>query len=286
MPSKKAPTSKNSQKNSTTAVARKSSAELTEESPIRQKIAKKTKVKIALTAILALAVIIYIGWDVIFGGPLTQFISNREQLIESVNRLGVFGPFFYIIVQTIQIVVAPIPGQVVGSVGGFLFGGWGILWTTIGSVFGYYIVIKIARRFGRPLIEKIFKKSAVDKFDFILNGQGTALILFAIFLLPGFPDDMVCYMAGLTNLSTKKLMIIILLGRFPTIVLTNYFGAGIGGDNLAMLAGVAVISVLVIGLAIWKREWIMQKLKGETPIKKLQSKTSKEKSDNSATDDK
>lgn len=271
MPSKDAPAAKEPHKSSAVA-AGKLSAELAEESPIRQKISRKTKIKVAITAILILALVIYIGWDVIFGGPLTQFISNREQLIEAVNRLGIFGPLFYIIIQTIQIVVAPIPGQVVGSVGGFLFGGWGILWTSIGSVLGYYLVIKIARRFGRPLIERIFKKSAVDKFDFILNGQGTALVLFAIFLLPGFPDDMVCYMAGLTNLSVKKLMAIILLGRIPTIVLTNYFGAGIGGDNLAMLAGIAVISVMVIGVAIWKRDWIMQKMKGEAVVKKLKAK--------------
>lgn len=256
-------TSGSQESNKSSAVAAgKLSAELKDTSPIRHKLSRRTKIKLIVTTLVVLVAIIYIGWDVIFDGPLMRFISNRDQLIEAVNKLGIFGPLLYIILQAIQIVVAPIPGQVVGSVGGFLFGGWGILWTAIGSLIGYYAVIRIARRFGRPLIEKIFKKSVVEKFDFILDGQGTAMVLFAIFLLPGFPDDMVCYLAGLTKLSVKKLMIIIFLGRVPTIVLTNYFGAGIGGDNLAMLSGVAVVSVIVIGLAIWKRDWIMQKLKG------------------------
>lgn len=234
-------------------------------SPFRTRLARDTKIKLIVTTIAILLLVIYLGWDVIFGGPITRFISNREEMIAAVSQLGIFGPLLYIILQAVQIVVAPIPGQVVGSVGGFLFGGWGILWTSIGSLIGYYIVLKIARRFGRPLVEKIFKKSAVDKFDFILNGQGTAMMLFAIFLLPGFPDDLVCYLAGLTKLSIKKLMLIIFLGRIPTIVLTNYFGAGIGGDNLAMLAGIAVITVMVIGAVIWKREWIMAKLRGDKP---------------------
>lgn len=253
--------------------------EAADESPVRQKLSAKTKFKIFVTALVLLLLVVYIGWDVIFNGPLMQFISNREKLIESVSRLGVFGPLLYIVLQAIQIVVAPIPGQVVGSVGGFLFGGWGVLWTTIGSVIGYYLVIKIARRFGRPLVEKIFKKSAVEKFDFILNGQGTAMVIFAIFLLPGFPDDMVCYLGGLTNLPMKKLMLIILLGRIPTIVLTNYFGAGIGGDNLAFVAGIAVITVIVIGVVIWKREWIMAKMRGKkNETKKLDFKKEETKS--------
>lgn len=258
MPSKK---SENPPKSAAVA-AGKLSAELKEESPVRRRLAQGTKIKLVVTAIIILVAIIYLGWDVIFNGPLMQFISNRDKLIEAVHKLGAFGPLLYIVLQAVQIVVAPIPGQVVGSVGGFLFGGWGVLWTAIGSLIGYYLVIRIARHFGRPLIEKVFKKSAVDKFDFVLNGQGTTMVLFAIFLLPGFPDDMVCYLAGLTRLSTKKLMLIIFLGRIPTIVLTNYFGAGIGGDNLALLSGIAVVSVIIIGIAVWKRDWIMKKLKG------------------------
>lgn len=227
---------------------------------VRKRLSRNTKIKVVLVGVVLAILLVYCIFDIVFRGPLTSLLSNRDRLVETVESFGVFAPLLYILLQILQTVVAPIPGQLVGSVGGFLFGFWGIIWTTIGSVIGSYLVFRIARRFGRPLLEKIFKRSVIDKFDFIINAKSASLILFAIFLLPGFPDDVVCYVAGLTKLSIKRLMLIFILGRFPTIVMTNYFGAGLG-ENMTMVAVVAVASVIILGLAIWQRERIMKFLK-------------------------
>lgn len=227
---------------------------------LTKRLSRSTKIKVVVAGILLAAVLVYCIFDVVFYGPLTALLSNRDQLVETVQSFGVFAPLLYILLQIVQTVVAPIPGQLVGSVGGFLFGFWGILWTLIGSVIGCYLVLRIARRFGRPLLEKIFKKSVVDKFDFIINAKSASFILFAIFLLPGFPDDVVCYIAGLTKVSTRRLVLLFTLGRFPAIVMTNYFGAGLG-DNMVMVAIIALASVIIFGLAVWQRERIMGFLK-------------------------
>lgn len=229
----------------------------TDTAPIRRRLSPRTRTKAIIAGLIIIALAAYLGWDIVFKGPITQFLSNRDQLVAYVESLGFFAPVVYVILQAIQIVVAPIPGQVVGSVGGFLFGEWGIIWTLLGSIIGYYIVLRIARRFGRPLLERIFKKAAVAKFDFILESKSAGLILFAIFLLPGFPDDLVCYLAGLTKLSLKRLMAIILLGRLPTIILTNYFGMGIGEDNMLLVIIISLITVLALALTLWQRKRIM-----------------------------
>lgn len=231
------------------------------ESPFKCKIQPQTIIKFIIFSILIIAIIGYLTWDVFAKGPLTQLLSNRDELVRIMNNIGPLAPLLYICLQILQTVVAPIPGQIVGGVGGFLFGGWGILWTTIGSIIGFWLVFLIARRFGRPLLEKIFKKPAVDKFDFIINAKGASLILFAIFLLPGFPDDIVCYIAGLTQLSIKRLLVISVLGRFPTIVVTNMIGAGLGENNLGVVAAVSIIGVIVVGIFTWKRETIIKFLK-------------------------
>lgn len=232
------------------------------ESPVRQRISTTTIIKIIVIAVVVVVILGYLAWDILAKGPLMQLLSNRDELVRVMNDFGLWAPFFYVMLQVLQTVVAPIPGQIVGGVGGFLFGHWGILWTTIGSIIGFWLVFLIARRFGRPLLEKIFKKPTIDKFDFIINARGASLILFAIFLLPGFPDDVVCYIAGLTKLSIKKLMIIAILGRFPTIVVTNFIGAGLGENNLGLVAAVSIIGVIILGIFTWKREAIMKILKG------------------------
>lgn len=215
-----------------------------------------TKAKVIFGVLAVLALVIALTLDVALNGPLSQLLSKRDRLVELVKDAGVLGPLIYIILQIIQTVVAPIPGQVVGSVGGFIFGPWGILWTTIGSALGWLIVFWLARRFGRPLLERIFKPSTIDKFDFILDSKNTGWLLLLILFIPGLPDDTVCYIAGLTTLSYKKLLGITFIGRFPAIVLTNYLGAGLS-DNLGLVVAVSVVVVIILALAAWQRERIM-----------------------------
>ncbi len=235
---------------------------------LKRHITFKTWRKIGLVSLTILIVIIYFAWDMIAHGPVTSLLSNRDELIRVVESWGPLAPLLYIILQILQTVVAPIPGQIVGSIGGFLFGGWGILWTSIGTLIGCYIVFRIARRFGRPLLEKIFKKSAIDQFDFIINSKSAALILFLIFLLPGFPDDVICYIAGLTCLPIRNLMMIVILGRLPVIVVTNIIGDGIA-TNIPLVVFACVVSVVILGLAVWQRERIMAFLKrDDLPVKK------------------
>lgn len=231
------------------------------DAPIKKTLNRSTIIKFIILGLVAIVLIGYATWDVIAKGPITQLLSNRDELVRVMQDLGPLAPLLYIVLQVVQVVVAPIPGQIVGGVGGFLFGHWGILWTTIGSFIGFWLVFLIARKFGRPLLEKIFKKALIDKFDFIINAKGAALIIFAIFLLPGFPDDLVCYLAGLTKLSIKKLMLISILGRFPTIVLTNYIGMGING-NIGLVVALSLLAVLIMGFVAWKRERILAFLKG------------------------
>lgn len=230
------------------------------ESPLRAKISRKTVIKLIILVLAITAVIGYFAWDIIATGPITRLLSNRDELLRVMSDMGPWAPLLYIALQTLQVVVAPIPGQIVGGVGGFLFGHWGILWTSIGSFIGFWLVFMIARQFGRPLLEKIFKKPLIEKFDFIINAKGAALIIFAIFLLPGFPDDIVCYIAGLTKLSMKKLLLISILGRFPTIVLTNYIGMGLNG-NIGLVITLSLLAVIFIALVAWKREAIITFLK-------------------------
>ncbi len=225
----------------------------------RKNISKATWAKLIALVLVIIAAIAYTIWDVLAGGPLTSLLSNRDQVIDFVNKMGFWGPAAYIALQVLQIIFAPIPAQVVGSVGGFIFGWWGILWTLIGNTIGYIIVVIISRKFGRSLVEKIFKKETMDKFDFVL-GENAAILLFIIFLLPGLPDDMVGYMAGLTDVPLKQLVALMVLGHIPTIAVTNYIGMGLGESNLTPVIIVAILVVVLFAVALWKKDWIIEKL--------------------------
>ena len=214
----------------------------------KKNLSKKTKTSLALFILVVLVLCAYIVWDITATGPLTSLLSNRDKVISTVRSLGIFSPLIYIFLQILQTIFAPIPGQVVGAVGGYLFGWWGIPLTIIGSAIGFFIVFSLSRRFGRTLVEKIFKKSAIDRFDFLTSSHHATFAMFLIFLLPGFPDDMVCYIAGLTDIPIKKLMTLIIIGRIPTVIVTNYVGAGLGKANYfpIIVAAILVVALLLV----------------------------------------
>lgn len=244
---------------------------------IKKNVKKSTWVKIILIALGVLLLCGYIFWDLATNGPIFSRFGNSEWVQAKLESLGAAAPILFVLLTIIQTIIAPIPGQVVGGIGGLLFGWWGILWSLIGGTIGYLINILLARKFGRPLLEKIFKKEAIDKFDFAL-GDNAAIILFLIFLLPGLPDDMVGYMAGLTNIPLGKLMTLVTLGRLPSVIVMNYVGMGVSESNLTPVIIVCGVVVTILAVVAWKREKLIEFLR------KHSKKTSVEKKETKKTD--
>ncbi len=221
-------------------------------------LSRTTRIEIIGGTIIAIAIIAYLIWDVAAGGPLMQLFSNREELINIIQSLGPLGPLVYILLQALQGIVAPIPSNLVCIIGGFLFGWWGVLWTTIGATLGATFVFWLSRRYGRKLVEKFVKKETLEKFDFVI-GKRASLILFLIFIIPGLPDDIVCYIAGLTNVPLKKLIAIFALGRLPAVVSNNYIGMGFSGQgNPIVVVIITVVSVLVFAFLYFRQDELLK----------------------------
>ena len=97
----------------------------------------------------------------------------------------------------------------------------------------------------------------MEKFDFVLNSERASWLLFLIFVIPGLPDDVVCYLAGLTKVPLKKLVLIFAIGRLPAVIGNNYIGMGIGDGNYGLVAGIAIVAVLLVGIIYWQQDAIM-----------------------------
>lgn len=224
---------------------------------MQNKQARKIPKSYIIVGIIILLAIGYIVWDILSSGPLTVFFRDRERIVQTVNQLGPLAPLAYIGLQILQTVVAPIPGNLVGGIGGYMFGWWGVLWTTIGATIGAAIVFWISRRYGRGIVERLVKKESLEKFDFVLNSERASWLLFLIFVIPGLPDDVVCYLAGLTKVPLKKLVLIFAIGRLPAVIGNNYIGMGIGDGNYGLVAGIAIAAVLLVGIIYWQQDAIM-----------------------------
>ncbi|MDO4987111.1 MAG: TVP38/TMEM64 family protein [Candidatus Saccharibacteria bacterium] len=225
----------------------------------KQKLSKQTKIQIAAAILVVIITGGYVLWDVTKGGPITQFFSNPEEMRTWIEKQGPLGPLAFILLQFVQTVVAPIPGNVVGILGGYLFGIWGMLWSLIGSAAGFLMVFWLSRKLGRPLVEKVVSKEMLKKFDFVFSKRGP-FILFLIFLIPGLPDDVVCYIAGLTEIPISSLMVMVLVGRLPALVANNLIGSGLGEGNYIAVVVFSVIIAILIAIIYLKQEKIINLL--------------------------
>lgn len=127
-----------------------------------------------------------------------HFFSNRERVNEFVLSFGSFAPLVFIGLQTLQVVVAPIPGEFTGFVGGYLFGVVpGLIYSTVGLSLGSLFAFLIARRIGMPFVRRFMGPEFMGKFEYIVERHG-AFLTFILFLFPGTPKDSFCYLLGLS----------------------------------------------------------------------------------------
>lgn len=211
----------------------------------RRLIAIRFGIGVAVLAVLALATV-----------PFLSFFGDPEQVSDFIDMAGPWGPVVFILIQIGQVFAAPIPGQITGFVGGFLFGaGLGALYATIGGTIGCTIVFILSRRLGRPFVERFVSHKILDRFDY-LSERGGALVLLMIFLVPIFPDDLICYIAGLTRIPLHRLILVALFGRIPGYVVFSLTGAGVADENTTLLIIVVAAAVILVAIVLWQRKRI------------------------------
>lgn len=178
-----------------------------------------------------------------------DFEKSKNTIKNFFESFGAWGQVVFIGVQILQVFFAPIPGQLTGFLGGFLFGFWhGLLLTTIGLAIGSFAAMGLSRLLRDYLVQRFVPKSILEQFDYLID-KGGLMTFFMIFLLPAFPDDAVCFIAGLTRLSLSKLMIVCVIGRLPGMAVLTFAGTAVDTD--LQIAQLILGIAMVISIVIW-----------------------------------
>ena len=154
-----------------------------------------------------------------------EIFTSEEKMKIFLEKGGVFAPIIFVLIQIVQVVIPLIPGGISQGVGVLIFGPlWGFVYNYIGIVIGSIIVFFIARKYGMSLIKRMFKKELIDKYIGWLNKGKKFEKFFALAIFfPIAPDDFLCYLAGVTKMSTKTYIAIIVLLKPFTILMYSGF---------------------------------------------------------------
>ena len=203
-------------------------------------------VSMALAVVLALA-----GWLVWSDSTayrwLARLYTDREFTHEMLQRWGVLAPLVFITIQVLQVVIAPIPGDATGVLGGFVFGEWpGFVYSTIGLTIGSLVAFGIGRRLGAPFVQRVTGPEVWRHLDFVVEAEG-AILCFVIFLIPGLPKDTLCYLFGVSPMPVWVFAVVSTLGRMPGTWILSAGGAKAAAaqytELLLLIAAVAAVAL-------------------------------------------
>lgn len=191
--------------------------------------------------------------------------------------LGPLAPFAFVAAEVVQVVVIPIPGQPLEIPGGWLFGtGWGTVLGSVGAFAGSLVAFRLGRRYGRSWVEARVAPEVRRRFETRWEkwlpagaraGDGAAWVIFWLMMVPAFPRDALCYLAGVTRLSTRRFALIAAIGR--PVGLAPWIALGAEGVRaglemqVLMIAAAAAIWFVDVGYRAWRRRRLTQPGQGE-----------------------
>jgi|SRR5687767_8159810 len=208
----------------------------------------------AAASMLLSAILIVVVWLVVTDSPVIRVIvrlyQDKHYLKETVRSWGWMAPLVFIVIQSLQVVISPIPGEITGPVGGALFGTmWGLIYSTIGLTIGTLVCFGLGRMWGEPLIRPWLSERNWHNLKFILEAEG-AILCFILYVIPGFPKDIISYLFGMSPMPFWVFAIISTVGRVPGTWISSYFGAHVG-DQQYIYAAVFIALVAAICLPVY-----------------------------------
>ncbi len=162
------------------------------------------------------------GWQL----GLFKSVDTLQAYIEA---RGAWAPLVFLLLQVLQILMAFIPGGILLTGGVLIFGPWlGLLYNFLGTLLGSWMNFSIARRWGQRVAAHFMSQATMDKYLGWLNQGKRFDRLFALaILLPFFPDDALCLIAGLSNMTHRRFVILLTL-KLPSIALYSIIYAVAG----------------------------------------------------------
>ena len=153
-----------------------------------------------------------------------DLLTSPDILVTKIKSYGVIGPIIFLFLQIVQVVFPVIPGGASCLAGVLAFGPiLGFIYNYLGLVIGSVMAYLLSYNFGLPIVKKLFKKETVNKYLKYIKTNRFERLFFLGILLPGAPDDLLCYIAGISNIKFSRFVFYIIVGKPLTLIFYSLF---------------------------------------------------------------
>ncbi len=168
-----------------------------------------------------------------------------EEFVNTIRSWGMWGVFGSIGLMVLHTFV-PLPAELLACANGMIYGAvWGTVITWTGAMLGAVVAFGLARRLGRPFVERMVAKRDWEVLDDWAARNGWQVVLIGRFI-PVIAFNLINYAAGLTRLSWWQFIWTTGLGILPLTILMVVMG-----DNIESLGWESWLLLLIGGLILW-----------------------------------
>ncbi len=218
----------------------------------KQELTLKKKILRTILVLVILAAVLTLAYFILVWTGAWEYINSVEKIRSLILSLGFWGRFVFVFIQFLQVTFLPIPSTVSTLAGVLIYGPLqtallSLAGIILGSVFAFFL----GRVFGKRLVEFMVGKETCEKWTKFLTDAKYSF--FVMMVLPVFPDDVLCLVAGLTDMSWTFFVVTNLISRPIGIFMTCYIGSGeiipYHGWGLAVWAVIVVVVAVLIFLS-------------------------------------
>ena len=237
----------------------------------RKILSKKSKIIRSLIVIAIFTAVIVLAYYVLVWTGAWEYINSVDKIRQLILSMEFWGRFAFVMLQFLQVTFLPIPSTISTLAGVLIYGPLQTaLLSLAGIMLGSVLAFWLGRQFGRKLVAFMVGEETCKKWtDFLTKAKYS---FFVMMVLPIFPDDVLCLVAGLTNMTWKFFVITNLIARPIGIFLTCYIGSGeiipYYGWGLVAWAFIIVLVGVLLFLSFKFRPQIESFLKNKFKSKK------------------
>jgi uncharacterized membrane protein YdjX (TVP38/TMEM64 family) len=214
---------------------------------------QNSKGKILLSIIKVLFLVLIVA-----GIPLYLYFFKQDWLMQfkdyndvvvylTDNKIAAIP--IYIALQSMQIIISIIPGQIFQLAAGYVYTFFpATLMSIAGAFIGTTVSFYLARFLGSDFVHLFFGEEKTAEYVEKFNSKKAYVIAFLLYLIPGFPKDIVSYAGGISEMKYKPFIVISVVGRLPGMMGSILIGSMWHKQDYT---GMIILGVLAVVAFIW-----------------------------------
>lgn len=204
----------------------------------------------SLFVLQVLTFVIIGGLCILHWCGLFDDFSSLEQLRSLIRSSGGWAYVVYIVLQFLNVVLLPLPGFLFMLAALSIFGVWPTFCVTLLVTWaGSIVCFWFGRTCGNKAVVWCIGTGSAERYQKLLGKKGNLLFLI-MQILPFFPDDMLCMIAGLTKMKFSFFLVAMLIAK-PLYIATVCFCGLIPFSGWGIPVWISICVVLGIGFLLF-----------------------------------